>query len=72
MKRDDAAVPRSAVTGVVCQRSQSRGSHNHAGDVFVCAECQADAKQFIEVQDSIWVEVGEPASTDATDQTAHP
>lgn len=73
MRCEDAAVPRSAVTCVVCQRSRTRGSHNHAGDVFVCAECQADAKQFIAIQDSIWVEAGEAGeSTDETDKLAHP
>jgi hypothetical protein len=73
MRREDAAVPRFAVTCAVCQRSQTRGSHNHAGDVFVCAECQADATQFIEIKDSIWVEAGEAEeSTGETDEPAHP
>jgi hypothetical protein len=41
--------------------------------VFICAECEADAKQFIEIQDDIWVEAGEPgASTDETDEPTHP
>ena len=72
-RREDAAVPRSAVTCAVCQRRRTRGSHNHEGDVFICAECQADAKQFIEIQDSIWVEVGEAGeSTDETDKPTHP
>ena len=29
---------------------RGRGSFNDAGDVFICTECQANAKQFIEVQ----------------------
>jgi hypothetical protein len=63
----------SAVTCVVCQRSRTRGSNNHAGDVFVSAECQANAKQFTAIQDSIWVDAGEAGeSTDATDKLAHP
>jgi hypothetical protein len=32
MRREDAFVPRSAVTCSVCQRSRTRGSHNLAGD----------------------------------------
>ena len=72
MRREDAVVPRSAVTCAICQRSRARGSHNHAGDVFICAECQADAKQLIEIQDSIWVEAGETSeSSDETDKPAH-
>ena len=43
------------------------------GDAFICAECGADAKQFIEIQDNIWVEAGEASeSTDETDKPAHP
>lgn len=73
MRREDAAMPRSAVTCAVCQRSRTRGSHNHAGDVFICAECRADAKRFIEIQDSIWGEAGAASeSTDVTDKPAHP
>ena len=73
MTREDAAVLRSAVSCAVCQRSRTRGSHSHAGDVFICAECQADAKQFIEIQDSIWVDAGEAGeSTDENDKPAHP
>jgi hypothetical protein len=73
MRREDAVVPRSAVTCAVCQRSPARGSYNHAGDVFICAECQADAKQLIEIQDSIWVEAGETSgSNDETDKPSHP
>jgi len=41
--------------------------------VFVCAECEADAKQFIAIQDSIWVEAGEAdESTYETDKLTHP
>ena len=72
MRREDAAVPRSAAICAVCQRSRTRGSHNHAGDIFICAECQADAKQFIEIQDSIRVEAGGAGeSTDETEKPAH-
>jgi hypothetical protein len=48
-----------------------RGSFSDAGDVFICAECQADAKQFIEIQDIIWAEIAETSeSTDGTDKPA--
>ncbi len=71
--REDAAVPPSAIICAVCQRLRIRGSHNHAGEVFICAQCQADAKQFIEIQDTLWVESREfAASTDETDEPAHP
>jgi len=68
---EDIAVPRTAVTCVVCHRLRVRGSFSDAGDVFICAECQADAKQFIEIQDSIWAEIAETReSTDGTDKPA--
>ena len=48
-----------------------RGSFSDAGDVFICSECQADAKQFIEIQDSIWAETAETSeSSDGTDKPA--
>ncbi len=65
MTREDAVMSRSGVICAVCQRSQTRG--DHAGDVFICAECQADAKQLIDIQDSIWVEATEAG--DATGDT---
>ena len=72
-RREDAAVPRPAVTCVVCQRSRSRGPHTRAGDVFICAECQADAKQLFEIQDRIWAQAGEVGeSTGGADNPAHP
>ena len=72
MRRDDAAIPRPAVTCAVCHRSRTRGSHNDAGDVFIYVECQADAKQFVEIQDSIWAVGDAGESTDETDTPAHP
>jgi hypothetical protein len=66
-------VPRSAVTCAVRQRSRTRGSHTHTGDTFICAECEADAKQFVEIQERMWIEAGEAGeSTDVTDKPAHP
>jgi hypothetical protein len=72
MAREDAAMPRSPVVCAVCHHSRIRGDHNQSGDLFICAQCQADAKQFIEIQDSIWSEAGEVgASTNATDNSAN-
>ena len=72
-RREDAAVPRSVITCVVCQRSRTRGPHSRAGDVFICVECQADAKQLFEIQDRILAEAGEVGeSTEGTDNPAHP
>jgi hypothetical protein len=56
--REDGAVPPSVETCAVCHRSQTRGSRNQDGDLFICAECQADAEQFIEIQDTLWLEAG--------------
>jgi hypothetical protein len=73
MRREDGAMPRFAATCAVCQRSGTLGAHNHAGDVFICVECRSNAKQFIEIRDSIWVEAGEASeSTDETDEPAQP
>jgi len=74
MAREDAAMPRSpVVVCAVCRQSRIRGGHNHASDVFICADCHADATQFIEIQDSIWGGAGAVgASTGDTDKPAHP
>jgi hypothetical protein len=64
-------VPPAAVTCVVCHRLRVRGSFSDAGDVFICAQCQADAKQLIDIQDSIWAETAETSQTsDGTDKPA--
>ncbi len=47
----------------VCHRRRIRGDRTDAGDVFVCAGCQADARQFIAIQDASW---GEAAQTYVT------
>jgi hypothetical protein len=39
--------------------------------VFICAECQEDAKQFIEIQDSIWSKTPE-AGTPTTETDKPP
>ena len=70
---EDVAVPRTPATCVVCHRLRGAASFNDAGDVFICTECQANAKQFIEIQDSIWAEIPEPSdSSDQTDKPADP
>jgi hypothetical protein len=70
-RREDASVARSADICAVCQRPRTRGPHSQAGDVFICADCEAAAKQFIEIQDRMWVEAGqEGESTDETDDPA--
>lgn len=50
---EDVGVADSAGICAVCHRSRIRGGRNAAGDVFICAQCQADAAQFIAIQDSI-------------------
>jgi len=73
VRREDVAVPRTPATCVVCHRLRERGSFNDAGDVFICTECQANAKQLIEIQDSIWAEIAEPSdSSHQTDKPADP
>ena len=67
MTREDAVMSGSGVICAVCQRSRNRG--DHAGDVVICAECQADAKQLFDIQNSIWVEANEAgAATGDTDE----
>ena len=73
VRREDVAVPRTPATCVVCHRLRERGSFNDAGDVFICTECQANAKQLIEIQDSIWAEIAERSpSSDHTNTPADP
>ena len=58
---------------MVCHRLRGDGSFNDAGDVFICTECQANAKQFLEIQDRIWADTAEPSdSSDQTDKAADP
>lgn len=56
---EDVAVPPSATPCIVCRRLRLHGSFSDSGDVFVCTGCQADAKQFIEIQDSLWAEIAD-------------
>lgn len=50
-------MPRSADTCVVCHYLRVEGSFSDAGDIFICSECQANAKKLFEIQDSIWAEI---------------
>lgn len=51
-------MPRAARCAV-CRRQRTRGSHDETGEIFICVECEADAKQFIEIQDAIWGSAGD-------------
>jgi hypothetical protein len=53
------AVPRDVATCSVCGRQRTRGSRDQTGEIFVCVDCQADAKKFIEIQDAIWDPAGD-------------
>ena len=60
----DLQSPVSSATGCECAVHSVTPA-----DVFICAECQADAKQFLEIQDSIWAETTETSeSSDGTDK----
>lgn len=48
---------RPAVICVVCHYLRVEGSFSDAGDIFICNECQANARKLIEIQDSIWPEI---------------
>lgn len=48
---------RPAVTCVVCHYLGVQGSFSDAGDIFICSECQANAKKLFEIQDSIWAKI---------------
>ena len=50
---EDVGVAESASICAVCHRARTRGIHSDAGDVFICTQCQADAAQFIAIQDMI-------------------
>jgi hypothetical protein len=50
----------------VCRRSRTSGSHHETLDLFICDDCQADAKKLFEIQDSIWPDAGR--STDETEK----
>ena len=49
-------VPHTVETCVVCHRSHARGSRNRDEDIFICAQCGANADQLFEIQDTLWRE----------------
>ena len=57
-RREDVVVPRAPVSCSVCRRHRTLGSCDESGEIFICADCQADAKQFIEIQDSLFGPAG--------------
>lgn len=66
---EDGVVSPSAENCDVCHRLRSSGSRNHDGDIFICAQCEANADQLFEIQDAIWsptVAAGEPTDEAAT------
>ncbi|MGB7880899.1 MAG: hypothetical protein WBL31_19190 [Ilumatobacteraceae bacterium] len=66
-------MPRSAVTCVVCHYLRVEGSFSDAGDIFICGECQANAKKLFEIQDSIWAEIVDTdESAERTKQSPDP
>ena len=66
-------MPRPAVTCVVCHYLRVEGSFSDAGDIFICGECQANAKKLFEIQDSIWAEIVDTdESAERTKQSPDP
>ncbi len=57
-KRVEGSVAPIVETCVVCQRLRSSGSRNQDRDIFICAQCEADADQLFEIQDTIWPVAG--------------
>jgi len=47
------------------------GNHSAAGDAFICVRCQADAAQFIAIQDPIMDDADQAAET-RHDSSAQP
>ena len=68
--REDGAVPPSAATCVVCHRRRTGGSRNRDGDIFICAQCEADANQLFKIQDAIWPPAG--VAGESTDEATTP
>lgn len=58
--RETVVVGGSEICGA-CQQRRLRGHHDRSGTVFICSQCQADAEQFIRIQDTILGEASQPA-----------
>lgn len=52
-------MPRDVAACSVCRRQRTSGSRDQKGEIFICVDCVADAKTFIEMQDAIWNPTGE-------------
>lgn len=52
-EREHVAVPSDVRTCAVCQRQRIHGSHDETGAVFICRSCQAEAEQFLAMQESL-------------------
>ena len=65
--REDVGVGESAVMCAMCRRPRIHGQYDQRGVVFICTQCQADAKQFIRIQDSIWDDAGKTANALSND-----
>ena len=57
VRREYVEMTRPAITCVVCNHLRVHGSFSDSGDIFICSECQANAKKLFEIQDSIWAEI---------------
>ena len=51
------AVAPAVRTCSVCRQQRMHGTHDSSGEVFICDGCQADAKQFLAIQDVMWDQV---------------
>ena len=60
---DNAAMVETGAICAVCHRWRIHGDSTDAGDVFICVGCQADARQFIAIQDAIWGEAAQSSVT---------
>ena len=56
---------RSPSTCGVCRQLRTRGPHHQTLDLFICDDCQADAKKLFAIQDGIWAHAG--TSTDESE-----
>ena len=68
---EDVGVAESASICAVCHRARTRGIHSDAGDVFICTQCQADAAQFIAIQDMIIEEARAIEARRNSDEAQH-
>lgn len=58
------AVAPAVRTCSVCREKRMHGTQDSSGEVFICEGCQADAKQFLAIQDVMWDQVPGPQETD--------